>query len=76
MNVFTGWKWSYGDPHFQTQDGKAFDFQGRCSYYYLTDKDRSFNITITNKDCGLTADSRYALMLYIGVHKKAVFSHF
>ena len=52
-----GIRWGYGDPHIKTEDGKTYDFQGRCSYYYLTNQERSFNITIKNQECGSTEEN-------------------
>lgn len=69
----------YGDPHYNTFDGKLHHFQGSCNYTVVTACDNSslgFSITIRNEHRGnpsWTALNSVALSmegLHIALRKK------
>lgn len=52
---FVGPCFGWGDPHFFTFDGTAYDFQGTCTYTLVEQiikKISIFGVYIDNFDCG------------------------
>ncbi|KAM4652255.1 IgGFc-binding protein-like [Discoglossus pictus] len=73
---YMGTCWAWGDPHLNTYDGKAFDFQGTCSYVlseYTGDDPTlpQFKVVIKNNNRGNQAVS-YVKMVTIYIYNKQI----
>lgn len=68
---------AWGDSHFETYDGKDFDFQGACNYVLskgALDSGDGFTVTIQNVLCGTNGVtcSKSVTFALLGAHSESV----